>query len=574
MSKQYAKLKFLSIAAAGLITIVLMSLRSGGADPYPGAEPVNVSGDIAAAETPAERQNATDGKADDSPADQELSAKAAGDLDRWSPAIYALLGTKGFTVLNFELLKDGTYPMIHVAIPFELTIENEYRMTETIEKIAGLNSWRDLEMVDAAAGVRIQVICDRQYGMVDEVIINGDRNFFVRLAQKNAAESYIYTEPLAFKQEGKLLGLLKNAGWKRKGLEKGLGKSDSFFDGYAIYFERGINVKYSRDRVYNLVLNARYKETVLNGINFSAARDKVVETLGAPQFKDDSRELYGYKTTGYYIFLTGKDRLKEISIYFRDTKYSSDTLARLLDKYGSGEAGMDVYSFAADLREEWPDYDLSYDERGGMGVSYDSIGVSVNNWYEDRGGPFITVYSNFEGAIAPSLELPGKTEGLKDYSNDLLLLRLDADSIFEAEKRRLDRADHISGRRQEEGAVSPDGKTRVLKNDEGTYETAGLYLLSTDRSKPDVEIHTGYFTGKVLWLDSRYFIYEVIMSGIFIYDAENNKAGEFLLSEPDKNKDYELESYEEGLVTIRNNFDNSQVIKKIGFASDGTISVE
>ena len=78
-----------------------------------------------------------------------------------------------------------------------------------------------------------------------------------------------------------------------------------------------------------------------------------------------------------------------------------------------------------DLRSRWPDYDLYYSERGGLGISYDSMGVSVSNNYEDRGGPYITVYGNFEGAVDSTLELPDKTEGITEYSNDILLLKLD-----------------------------------------------------------------------------------------------------------------------------------------------------
>ena len=492
MDNKYAGLKILSVVAVGVLTIVLASFQAGDTGPYPGKEAGSFSGDIGA-EVPADRQGTADGGVAGSAAGRELSVKAADELDRWNPPIYSLLRTKSFAILGFELLKDGTYPIIHTAIPFGLTAENEGRMTDILGKIADLNSWRDFEMIDATADARIKVVCDRQYGMVDEVIINGDRNFFVRLAQKNAAENYSYKAPIDFKQEGKLLGLLQAAGWKRKGLERELGESDSFFDGYEIYFEKGVSVQYSADRVYNIVLNGSYEGAVLHRIGFEAGYGRVVEMLGTPQFEDGTRELYGYKSSNYYIFFTGKDKLKEISIYFRDTAYARDTLARLLGRYGSGQDQIDLYSFIDDLQKEWPDYDLYYNQRGGLGISYDSIGVEVNNWYEDRGGPFITVYSNFEGALDSSLELPGKADGLKNYSNDLLLLRLDADSVFEAEKGRLGRSAYLNGRRQEEGAVSPDGRLKVLKNNEGTYDTAGLYILSTDRSGPDRS--SGLITG-------------------------------------------------------------------------------
>ena len=64
------------------------------------------------------------------------------------------------------------------------------------------------------------------------------------------------------------------------------------------------------------------------------------------------------------------------------------------------------------------------------------------------------------------------------------------------------------------------------------------------------------------------------MTGIFIYDAKYKKNGGFLPSEPDSDKDYEIESYADGLVKVRNNFDNSIVEKRISFASDGTILPE
>ena len=122
--------------------------------------------------------------------------------------------------------------------------------------------------------------------------------------------------------------------------------------------------------------------------------------------------------------------------------------------------------------------------------------------------------------------------------------------------------------------MSPDGSMKVLDNDGGTYEHAGLYILSTDGSKPDNELHTGHFSGKVIWLDNRYFIYDVYMLGIFMYDTRDKKALAVLQSNLEAEADYELESYEAGVIKIKNILDGSRLTRECGFAEDGTVNIK
>jgi hypothetical protein len=572
MHGRYGQLKFVCVAIAVLATLLLLSSQAGAPGPHDDFAAYGRTGGDAVREA---EQSGSKTVAPESPAIPENeTVNMIEDMEKWDHPAKDIFRAEGIAVRSLELLKDGTYPIFYVDLPFKLSGENEKRMDDAVEKIARANSWGDFELVDKAADVRIKVTCDRQFGMVDDVMINGDRNYFLRLAEKNAVENYSYIEPLKIKKEGKFLKRLLESGWRRERLQDELGKSGGSFDGYDIYFETGASVKCSGNRVYNIVLNNRYRDSVLKGIDFGDGRKQVVGLLGPPQFEDPDRELFGYKAEGFYIFFTGAEKLKEISIYSRNTGYGRDVLKTVLEKYGKEPDKIDLFSLVQELKSRWPEYDLYYNERGGLGISYDSIGISADNAYQDRGGPFITVYANFEGAVDSTLELPDKTEGLREYSNDLLFLKLDTDCIFAAEKGRLERAGYLSVRRREEGAVSPDGSMKVLDNGGATYERAGLYILSTDGSRPDAELHTGNFTDKVIWLDNRYFIYDVSVLGVFIYDTASRKTMEVLGPGPGEDAGYELESYKAGVITIKNLSDGSRLTRTCTFAADGTLVIK
>ena len=573
MLERHGKLKIICVAVAALATLLLSSSQAGDPGLY---ENPAVSGqsDGNAMQAIAEQNASKTGEPDSSISSKSTPGNIIDDIEKWNHPVKDVFRAEGIAIRSIELLKDGTYPIFHIVLPFGLTCENESRVTDIIDKIASANSWWDFELIDKTKDARIIVTCDRQFDMVDEVMINGDRNYFIRLSQKKALENYSFIKPLDIKNPGKLLRLLLDGAWIRERLIGEFGEGDSSFDGYDIYYDRGISIKWSGDRINNIVLNSRYKDAVLKGIDFRDGRKDVVRLLGMPQFEDTGEELFGYKAAGFYIFFKGMERLKEISIYSRNTDYGRDSLKEILGKYGEVPDKVDLNSLVEDLKTRWPEYDLYYSERGGLGISYDSIGVSVNNIYEDRGGPYVTVYGNFEGAVDSTLELPDKTEGLREYSNDMLLLQLDTDSIFVAEKGRLERLRYLNKRRQEEGALSPDGSMKVLDNDGGTYEHAGLYILSTNGSKPDTELHTGHFTGKAIWLDNRYFIYDVYMMGIFMYDTKAKKTLEVLQSDLEAEADYELESYEAGVITIRNILDDSRLTRKCSFAEDGTVTIK
>lgn len=572
MLERHGKLKTLCVAIAAIATLLLSSSEAGD----PGLNrntAVFRQSEAAQMQGTAERESKI-GEADSSVTGEKTPVNIIEDLEKWNHPVKGVFEAEGITVSSIELLKDGTYPIFQVVLPFELTCDNESRMMDIIDKIASANSWWDFELIDKAKDANIIVTCDRQFNMVDEVIINGDRNYFIRLSQKKALENYSFIKPLVIKRPGKLLSMVLNGGWKREKLAAGLGNADSSFDGYDIYYDRGVRIKWSGDRINNIVLNNRCRDEVLKGIDFRDGRQDVVKLLGTPQYEDTGEELFGYKTEGFYIFFKGRDSLKEISIYSRNTNYSRDSLKEILEKYTEGSAKVDLNSLLNELKSRWPDYDLYYNERGGLGITYESIGVSVDNIYEDRGGPYITVYSNFEGAVDSTLELPYKTEGLLEYSNENLLLKLDTDSIFAAELNRIERDKYLNKRRQEDGALSPDGSMKVLDNDGGTFEHAGLYVLSTAGNKPDVELHTGQFTGKVIWLDNRYFIYDVSMMGVFMYDAEKKKATVVMQSDLEAGADYGIESYEAGIIIIKNNLNDNTLSRICTFSKDGTVTVK
>jgi hypothetical protein len=496
------------------------------------------------------------------------------DMKNWEHPAKDIFIKYKIEVKSLQLLKDGTYPIFSVSFPKALTNENESYFNEAISEIAKANLFWDFELVDDIRAVRINVSCDRQFNMVDDITINGDANYFVRLSQKAAVSDYIYILPLSIKADNKLVELLVKGKWKYDSLTERLGKADSSFDGYDMFFDEGISVKSGKDSVYNIIFNSKYTGNVINNIGMKSSKPYILKSLGAPHFENRKEHVFGYKGKDFYIFFMGEERISEISVYRRDTIYSKDSLKKLLEKHKADDDGTVVYKMVEELLKDWPAYDLYYNERGGVGVSYDSIGINIDNLYADRGGPYITVFGNFEGDISSEVTLPAQLELLKDFSNDMVLLKLDTDRIFEMELDRQRQAGHIEELRKQGGVLSPDGTKRIMDNEGGTYEHAGLFLCYVNKDKPDVEIKTAHFPGNINWLDNRFIIFSVSMNGIYIYDSLKNKTLEIAVSKLESGLDYELVSAENGQIVYKNINDGKVYTCTYHFSKDGELQLD
>ena len=331
-----------------------------------------------------------------------------------------------------------------------------------------------------------------------------------------------------------------------------MGSPDSQFDSYDVYFYKGIKVD-SRQKLFNIVFNNKFKEEIVNGLTMKASKDQIVKSLGKPQFEITQENIFGYKSDKFYIFFitdgTGKN-ISEVSVYRRDTEYDKGVLKELIKGFNT-KAVNDEYEY---LRTKWPYYDLAYNERGSLGVSYYSIGVELLG---DFGGePHIKIYGNYEGDITDEMA-----------HNDLVTLEPDTDSVFEYEMKRRKNDEFLADLK---GVLSPDGLKGAMSND-ATFEHAGIYILDIKKNKPDIEIKTPHIPQDIRWLNNRYLLYTVFMHGIYVYDVQENQAitvvgtkdGDIDLSE------YVIKSIKDNKITYTK--DGKALVKKYSFNKNGDI---
>ena len=498
--------------------------------------------------------------------DNAASTKVITDIKNWNHPVKKVMIDNKINISKVELLKNNTYPIFYVKFPVELKYANKEYFDNIERKIAEANGFWDYKMVDKSKNVSIEVFCNKDFKNVKYAQINGKKNYFMLLQQKEAISNYNYIKPISIKSINSTLNKIIKSGWDSN-FQKILGSPDSYFNKYSIYFKKGIKVD-ARQKVFNIVFDTKFKEKVVNDITMKSSKSEIIKSLGTPQFVSKDNSVIGYKADKFYIFFILKNGIKEVSIYRRDTGYNKKIIKEIIEGYNINSS-YDKYEY---LISKWPSYDLIYNERGGYGALYYSAGVFISNdgdYVNDL--PNIRIYGNYEGDITNEISLPGKIKKLNTFSKDLVLLELDKDAIWEREKYRIEDDKQVEKDRTKNGVLSPDGSKRAVENDGGTYEHAGIYILSVNKNSPDVEFSTPHFPSNIQWLNSRYLLYSVYLNGIYVYDTQKGKVIGLEPEDEYNVKEYKLISVKDGKIAYKDTLDDKLLAVKYKFDKNGNI---
>lgn len=555
--------------------------------------------------------------------------------------LYAIIGGSNFTgkineeVLRYLIWHEFSHSFINpITEKYESDLksyENNFSMIKDDMKKQGYSSWITTinEHIIRAVTVRlnertygtkvaqellkeerekgfifIDALCDKlkYYENNREKYSNIEKFYpeLIKVFQKNESEyKYTYIKPLKLQyNENTLLKTIIEEKWDRDAAEKIIGKSDSYFNRYDIYFNKGIAISHSEiideekiisitGKISNVVYNKKYNGNISDGINMSCSKNDVLNLLGKPHFEDIENEVFGYKTEKFYIFFVGENEFDEISIYRRNTDYNRDTIRKIVEKYKKQDNEMKlVFDVTKDIDAEWSIYDYKYD--GGYKYSnrsqniargFLSQGVKLHYHYSGEKKPFvsfITIGGNYEGNLTEDISFPDKVEGLKVFNSDIIKLELDKDYIFESEIQRLNHKKALNDRIKRQGVLSPDKTMIALRNDDDGVDPflSGGYLIYLNKNKPDVEFKAVFYNpDHFIWLSDRYIAYDVFKKGIYIYDIDKNKS--FCIY-PDFTS--YLESAEEGVIRFKSL--NRQTLRdemstmKYEFDKEGNITVE
>lgn len=337
-----------------------------------------------------------------------------------------------------------------------------------------------------------------------------------------------------------LLRQLKDGCWKYINAKSILGDSDSFFEEYEIYFDKGIAIKYSEvsefsdnwkgyyysrtGNIENILFTKEYMDEFLSIIGIGNNKTAIKNHLGKPTFEDNTFNVFGYKMADLYVFFIGENEIKEISIYpiypVYNDKILEDVVEYCSDKKYSLELAIDLMNI---LEKEWTDYNYNYVilENSRYSVRDDNIGIAYYSrgielcYSKARKKTILNVYNNYDG------ELPENINSVED-SNGYTLIEYhkDQDLVFEQEIKRINNQSKLNKSLQINGEISPDKKRILVDNS----HLDGINVIYVNNDKPNYCILTSPFQyGAAKWINDRYIVYIYGKGNICVYDLSCNR---------------------------------------------------
>lgn len=346
--------------------------------------------------------------------------------------------------------------------------------------------------------------------------------------------------------------------WKPGSLAAALGKPDSIFDGFDIYFRQHVEVE--EDQILSTILfRKEYARPVIGTLGTGSTREEIEALLGTPPFEmKEPNPVFGYKLEPFYLFFAGDGPPYDISVYPRSFTGSTGgpELNELAAGSMEGNSANEPKTVDA-LREEWSDYRGFNNSRGSYGITYPHRGVWADTIFADMDGDdsFIQIYGNYEGQLTEDIRLPRDADRLKALADSpdwpaalsFYRFRLQEDLVFNQEKVRLADERFIREETAKSGVPSPNGSMIAKAKDNTTFEHAGLYLFYPNGDRPSREVPIGNFIWNIGWLSDRYVIFEGSFRGIVGYDTALNKLIDIKTTE-DYSDQYRLVEVKDGVI--------------------------
>jgi len=352
--------------------------------------------------------------------------------------------------------------------------------------------------------------------------------------------------------ENSFTSLLIKRNWYEIQIKQLLGNADSSFLLYDIYFYKGFDIRYNNGKAYNIVFHKNFAEDIIPRINMDTSIKQVINDLGQPQFQDKSLDLIGYKKDNYYIFFTGTEAIKEISVYRRDRDFDKYGLLKMIDKLKSTDYADFCYYFYDIANKYLGNIDNFY-FAGYSGIELYNRGIYTSCGPEDL-QPYLefTIYGNYEGYITPEIYLPDDSDKVKGLNSEYFSFVLDKDWIFEKEKDRLSQVD--SSIYLEKSEISPDGNKRIYMWGEPNTDWTSIGIQYLDRSQADFQLdyhlYDDFIEDGVFWINDRNIIFPCLNNEIYIYDLISKTIKSFYVD--NRWLVIEILSVKDGIITYRN----------------------
>lgn len=316
---------------------------------------------------------------------------------------------------NFYL---DIYANLKVDTYTDKTSNEDYYRT-TVRIMANTLKFKNFRIIDDEKKNLIVVLCDEGNESISRTYINGDDSYFATQDSKIKLDEMQEIAITEFNIEAVELNNLINNNWNKTAINT---TNANEFNDY-LYLESGVAVRNVYRKVFNILFESNYSNSVLNGIKTDTSLEEVTKTLGEPSFGSIEEGLIGYKGTKIYAFFTGR----EISIY-RVENYETDRLIEILKEF---QDKADVKKFVSAVTDMWPDYDIyNYDEKY-VNLIYALKGIKIQFNISSSHG--LIVGNNYAGNI----------EELKNLKQELEIKEIyfdNTDFVYEAELERINSA--------------------------------------------------------------------------------------------------------------------------------------
>ena len=430
---------------------------------------------------------------------------------------------------------DGIYLDVFVKFKVPLyqdDISNEEYYNILLEDAAKIIYYRSFNMIDKEQDINVKVICEN--GKIKRIIINDMEDYFIYHDSQISMKNYVEIENTEFTIASELLNMCINNDWRTENIY--FGERESIFDEYYIYFDEGIKVRTINGKIYNIIFTKKYNGNVINNIFPGLELRNIKSSLGKPTFENEN--VIGYKGDKCYVFFTDT----EISVY-RNSYVETDEFFNLADEFI--ENNIDFLEFMNQLTYIWPDYSEYNYNSTSVFISYPLKGIEIALNNGDING--ILVYNNNKSTMSK----------IRRYlENTNFVGRLQVDSVFEAEKRRIEKQIDLGNKcdnyieELDEDIKDIIGesfnyKIFAKKDDNGyIYE---MNFISKDNEHPNRQLtdRMDYY----LWLNNDYFLYSKANKGIFFYNLNTGRVQRVLTG----TEEYKLIDYENGILRYDDN---------------------
>lgn len=389
-------------------------------------------------------------------------------------------------------------------------VSNQEYYYRIIALVSTYYGYQNIRLIDQENDIVIAVTCNKEEQKIENLLINGEENYFGKTDTENLLENYENFQVVSMQPEATILKELIERDWNEKSVN--FGTQESTYNGYKIYFDEGIETKIVGGKVFHLVFTNKYTENIINGINVNTDEQTIRTILGEPELQIQNLNIIGYKGENFYIFFHLNE--KEVSIYRRQntTEEEKEKIIRMLVQLSVDGNAM---VFASDMTDMWSDYDKFEYTDGYIRLQYTLRGLAFEvNVTENNG---LILYQNYNGSLIMDLKNGEEIPYIYLSDTDLIYEYEQSYAITENTMQRL------SELQLDQGIVdkSKDSSKFFITNISENSSYKQLRIISIDGSHYNFDFETR--VNSYLWLDDYNFAYSITNQGIYRYNILNKE---------------------------------------------------